>query len=84
MLDTEGAGELQPELNALSKQGRWADMTNLITDDLMHTIAIVGSPDEVAAEIMRRYGDCDRVCTYFPGYKPGDDLIADLAAALHG
>jgi alkanesulfonate monooxygenase SsuD/methylene tetrahydromethanopterin reductase-like flavin-dependent oxidoreductase (luciferase family) len=39
VLDTEGAGELQPELNALSKQGRWADMTSLITDDLMHTIA---------------------------------------------
>ena len=83
VLDAEGWGDLQPELNALSKQGRWADMTNLITDDLMHTIAIVGSPDEVAAEIMRRYGDCDRVCTYFPGYKAGDDLIAELATAVH-
>ena len=82
VLDTEGAGELQPELNALSKQGRWADMTGLITDDLMHTIAVVGSPDEVAAEIMRRFGDCDRVCTYFPGYKAGDDLIAELATAV--
>ena len=44
VLDTEGAGELQPELNALSKQGRWADMTSLITDDLMHTIAVLGTP----------------------------------------
>ena len=83
MLDTEGAGELQPELNALSKQGRWADMTGLITDDLVHTIAVVGSPDEVAAEIVRRFGDCDRVCAYFPGYKAGDDLIAELATAVH-
>jgi probable F420-dependent oxidoreductase len=84
VLDTEGAGELQPELNALSKQGRWADMTGLITDDLMHTIAVFGNPDEVATEIKRRYGDCDRVCAYFSGYQPGDDLIADLATALRG
>jgi probable F420-dependent oxidoreductase len=84
VLDIEGAGELQPELNALSKQGRWADMTGLITDDLMHSIAVFGTPDEVGTEIKRRYGECDRVCAYFSGYQPGDDLIADLATALRG
>jgi alkanesulfonate monooxygenase SsuD/methylene tetrahydromethanopterin reductase-like flavin-dependent oxidoreductase (luciferase family) len=68
----------------LSKQGRWADMTNSITDDLMHAVAVFGTPDEVAADITRRYADCDRVCACFSGYKPGDDLIADLATALHG
>ncbi|HEX4531944.1 MAG TPA: TIGR03617 family F420-dependent LLM class oxidoreductase [Acidimicrobiia bacterium] len=82
VLDVEGWGDLQPQLNALSKQGQWDEMTNLITDDMMHTIAVYGTPDQVAEEIVRRYGECDRICTYFPGYPAGDDLIAELSAAV--
>lgn len=82
VLDVEGWGDLQPELNALSKQGEWAKMTELITDDMVGTIAVHGTPDQVAAEIVARYGDCDRICAYFPGYAAPDDLVADLVAAV--
>ena len=82
VLDVEGWGDLQPQLNALSKQGRWNDMTALITDEMVHTLAVHGTPDQVAAEIVRRYGDCDRICAYFPGYPAGDDLIADFVRAM--
>jgi probable F420-dependent oxidoreductase len=82
VLDIEGWGALQPELNALSKRGGWADMANLITDDMIHTLAVHGTPDAVASEIVRRFGNCDRICAYFPWYKAGDDLITDFVAAL--
>ena len=82
MLDVEGWGDLQPELNALSKQGKWADMVGLIADDMMHTIAVHGTPDQVAAEIVTRFGHCDRICAYFPGYDAPDDLIAEFTAAV--
>ncbi len=82
VLEEHGWGELQTELNTLSKQGRWNDMTALITDDMVHTIAVHGTPEQVAAEVMRRYGDCDRICAYFPGYRAGDDLITDFVAAM--
>jgi probable F420-dependent oxidoreductase len=82
VLDVEGWGDLQPELNALSKQGRWNDMTALITDEMVQTLAVHGTPDQVAAEIVRRYGDCDRVCAYFPGYPAGDDLVTDFVRAM--
>jgi len=82
VLDVEGWGDLQPELNALSKQGKWADMVGLITDDMMHTIAVHGTPDQVAAEIVTRFGHCDRICAYFPGYDAPDDLIAEFTAAV--
>ena len=82
VLDVEGWGDLQPELNARSKRGEWAGMAELITDEMVDTLAVCGTPDEVAAEIVARYGDCDRICAYFPGYPAGDDLIADVAAAL--
>jgi len=78
VLDVEGWGELQPELNALSKQGDWAGMAKKIDEDVLRTIAVVGTPKEVAAEIVRRYGhEADRVCLYFPGYPITDECIAE-------
>jgi probable F420-dependent oxidoreductase len=82
VLDAEGWGDLQPELNALSKRGDWATMTNLIDDDMLRTLGVYGTPDQVAIEIVARFGDCDRICAYFPGYEAGDDLIADFVAAV--
>ena len=82
VLDVEGWGDLQPELNTLSKRGEWDTMTGLVTDEMVDTIAVHGSPDEVAAEIVARYGGCDRICAYFPGYAAPDDLIADFVAAM--
>jgi alkanesulfonate monooxygenase SsuD/methylene tetrahydromethanopterin reductase-like flavin-dependent oxidoreductase (luciferase family) len=78
VLDVEGWGELQPELNALSKQGDWAGMAKKIDDDVLRTIAVVGTPKEVAAEIVRRFGhEANRVCLYFPGYPISDGCIAE-------
>jgi probable F420-dependent oxidoreductase len=83
VLDVHGWGELQPELNRLSKQGGWATMGTLITDEMVDTIAVHGTPDQVAEEILRRFGAySNRVCAYFPYYRAGDDLIGDLTAAL--
>jgi hypothetical protein len=39
VLDIHGWGDLQPELHALTKQGRWAEMGGLITDEVLHTMA---------------------------------------------
>lgn len=83
VLDAEGWGDLQPELNTLSKRGDWAAMTGLITDEMVSTLAVHGTPEACAAEIVARYGaDVQRVCAYFPGYPAGDDLIGELTAAL--
>lgn len=84
VLDVHGWGDLQPELNRLSKQGDWATMFGLIDDDVVHTLAVVGTPAECAGQIVERYGDrADRVCVYFPGYDVDDDLVAEVAAAVH-
>ena len=83
VLDVEGWGDLQPELNALSKRGEWHQMARLITDEMVSTIAVHGTPEQCAQEIVTRYGDwADRVCAYFPYYNAGDDLIAEFGAAL--
>lgn len=77
VLDIHGWGELQPELNAMSKQGRWHEMAGLITDEMLHTIAACGSPKEIAAHICSRVdGLSETVCLYQPGPIPIDTLAA--------
>ncbi|MGV0787510.1 TIGR03617 family F420-dependent LLM class oxidoreductase [Mycolicibacterium sp. XJ2] len=84
VLDVHGWGELQPELNALSKQGRWQEMGTLIDDEVLHTIAACGTPAEIAAHIRDRVdGVSDRVCLYQPG-PIAIDAVAEIVDALTG
>ncbi len=84
VLDIHGWGELQPELNALSKQGRWAEMGQLIDDDVLHTIAACGTAAEVAAHIRDRVsGVSDQVCLYQPG-PIAPETLAEIVDALDG
>jgi len=62
VLDCQGWGDLQPKLNALSKEGKWDKMGKLINDEILQTIAIVGTPAEVAIQIKQRCGNFERVC----------------------
>ncbi|MVU79558.1 TIGR03617 family F420-dependent LLM class oxidoreductase [Nocardia sp. ET3-3] len=84
VLEVEGWADLQPELNSLSKQGRWRDMAGLIDDSMVDALTVSGSPADCARRIRTRFGDSvSRVCCYFPGYQVADAEIAGLVAALH-
>ncbi len=78
VLDIHGWGDLQPELNAMSKQGKWQEMAGLITDEMLHTIAACGTPKEIAEHIRGRVdGLADTVCLYQPG-----PIALDTVAAI--
>jgi probable F420-dependent oxidoreductase len=65
VLAAHGWEDLQPELNMLSKQGRWDEMGRLIDDDILHTIAACGTPADVARHVRDRVnGVADTVCLY--------------------
>ncbi|QNI06056.1 TIGR03617 family F420-dependent LLM class oxidoreductase [Mycobacterium kubicae] len=67
VLAAHGWEDLQPELNAMSKQGRWQEMGGLISDEMMRTLAACGTPAEIAAYIRDRVdGVSDTVCLYQP------------------
>jgi probable F420-dependent oxidoreductase len=79
VLDVEGWGEVQPELNAMSKRGEWAKMPELITDEMVETIAVFGTPQDAAKQLVDRFGEhADRACLYFPGYDMSDERLARL------
>ena len=82
VLDAHGWGDLHVELNVLSKQGRWLDMIGLIDDDILQTIAVCGTPDEVGAKLVRRFdGVAERVAFYMP-YVASTELVAATVAAV--
>jgi probable F420-dependent oxidoreductase len=53
-LECHGWGDLHPELNRLSKEGRWEAMAGLIDDDVLDAIAVVGEPASIAGKLRAR------------------------------
>ena len=67
VLDLHGWGELQSDLNHLSKEGKWKEMGTLIDDEILETFAVVGEPETIAPELKKRYGDViSRISFYAP------------------
>jgi len=53
--DIHGLGDLAIELSALSKQQKWEEMPGLISDEVMHRYAVVGTYDQIAGKLLDRY-----------------------------
>ncbi len=82
VLDVEGWGDLQTELNVLSKQGRWDEMPRRIEPAMLCALSARGTPAEVAADIKGRFGDrVGQVCFYTP-YAMDEACLGDLVDAL--
>ena len=90
VLELHGWGDLQTELNPLSKQGEWVEMGELITDDDPRHVRGRRRARRLAPELLRRYGDIvDRISFYAP-YKsepdtwlPGDRRPQEGLAEQH-
>jgi len=85
VLELHGWNGLHEELNALSKKGGWVEMGNLVTDEILNTFAVVGEPEQVAPELLRRYGDVVGRISFYAPYRSNPDrwrqVMADLQAA---
>jgi probable F420-dependent oxidoreductase len=78
VLELHGWGDLQTELNAMTKAGRWKEMGSLLDDEMLNTFAIVAEPDRVAEEVLRRFrGVFTRMHLYLKA-----ELDADVQASI--
>jgi probable F420-dependent oxidoreductase len=57
VLELHGWGDLQSELNSLSKSGEWTAMGELIDDDVLNAFSVVAPPPDVGALVRERLGD---------------------------
>ena len=57
VLEQHGWEGVQMELNQLTKKGLWQDIAGLVTDEMLESIAVTGTPSEVSTQIFDRYGN---------------------------
>jgi probable F420-dependent oxidoreductase len=81
VLELHGWGDLGDRLNLLSRRQEWAQMGDLITDDVLAAFAVSGTPAQAAAAIGQRFGDvATRVSLYTPYAADPADIAATTAA----
>ena len=68
VLELHGWGGLQDDLNKMSKEGKWQEMGELITDEILHTFAVVAEPEKLAAGLEERYGDIVQRLSFYAPY----------------
>ena len=84
VLDAHGWGELQTDLNRLSKEGRWAEMASIIPDEVVDALVVRGAPADIAAKVEERYaGVVDRLSFSTP-YAVDPPTVAALMAGFTG
>jgi probable F420-dependent oxidoreductase len=82
VLELHGWNGLHEDLNALSKKGGWIEMGKLIDDEILNTFAVVAQPEQIAPELLRRYGDVVQRISFYAPYKSDPDRWRQVLAAL--
>lgn len=74
VLDHHGWGDLHDQAHAFTKQGRWSELGDLVDDEMLRTLAVVGELDTVGEAMRERFaGLASRVILSIP--YPADDLL---------
>ncbi len=83
-MEAVGYGDLQPELNRLSKEGRWEELGKHIDEDFLAAFTTRGKPGEIAGQLLDKYGaHADRLAIYAP-YAAPDAMWSKIIAQLKG
>jgi probable F420-dependent oxidoreductase len=82
ILDVHGWGDLQPELNRLSKTGDWATMSSLVTDEMIDAFSVQGTADEIGPIVRARYGDLVQRISFDTSAQLDPDRVATVLAGL--
>jgi probable F420-dependent oxidoreductase len=65
VLDHHGWADASDELHAMSMEGKWEQMADVIDPSMLEAFAVVATPDRLAEAILERWGDVlDRVQFY--------------------
>jgi probable F420-dependent oxidoreductase len=83
VLEMHGWGDLQGELNTMSKRGEWVEMGKLVNDDILSEFAIIGRLEDVPKEVENRYGGlADRISFGIRGGGNGSNEIVTKLRAI--
>ena len=83
VLELHGWGDLQGDLNRMSKEGKWKEMGELVTDDILDAFAVVAEPEQIAAGLNQRYGDVVQRLSFYAPYASDPSRWAAVMRQLH-
>jgi len=87
VLALHGLEDLGHKLNAMTRQGKWAEMAKEVPDDVVHLFAAIGRYDQITKAIAERFGGLtDAVNARTDATSPGPlppDLIQDTRRIPH-
>lgn len=85
VLEVHGWGETGRRLTELSKQGKWAEMAELITDEMLEVYAVVARRDDLVDRLKAKYtGYLDRLGFYFPFQREDAGFWREVVRAFNG
>jgi probable F420-dependent oxidoreductase len=83
-LEAEGWGDLHPTLRQMTRENRWLEMGQLITDEMCERFAVVGEPKEIGPKLVERFGSwVDRLSimtTYQLDPQVASQIVSDVKA----
>ncbi|MCU1344534.1 MAG: putative N5,N10-methylenetetrahydromethanopterin reductase-related protein [Acidimicrobiia bacterium] len=82
VLEAHGWGDLQAELTAMTKEGRWSEIGSRISDEMMHAFSVVGTPDEVGKGIVKRLGGIAQRTGLYTTYEPEPGVLTEVLESL--
>lgn len=81
VLDHHGWGDLHAEAHALTKSNRWAELGDLVDDEVLNMFAVVGDLETARAEFRSRFaGSAQRIITSI-NYDADNMLALDLVSS---
>ena len=81
VLEVHGWGAMHGQWKQMVKENRWADMAASVSDEMLETFAVVGSPQQVAEQIIARSaGRLQRVSPVV--YQSDPEILSALSQAL--
>jgi probable F420-dependent oxidoreductase len=78
VLELHGLGDLGRKLNAMSKEGKWAEMAAEIPDEVVHLFSAVGTHAEIARAIEQRFGGLSDAVSLAGNSLLPPELIAEI------
>ena len=77
VLECHGWESLHTEAKTFIREGKWTELASLIDDDILSTVAVVGTPAEVGSQIAARFkGKVDRISPVT--YQPDVPLLTEI------
>jgi probable F420-dependent oxidoreductase len=82
-LEAEGWGELHPTLRQMTRENRWLEMAQRITDEMCERFAVLGTPEEVGRKLVERFGAWADRLSIMTTYELQPEVASRIVSEVH-